>query len=248
MALWWIFQVLAASATLLYLYYLFYHSVIICLWRHLLTKLSSLLCSYRFSNVCLLHLIDARQAAVRKYHAKNHSRRGSRRKGLQPTPRLAHLKNDSKGQIPAQRHIRGAVIFHFLYEVQKRPRCPRVLYVHSDSLPFPLAKIHVGGGQSEALAICGLSWEIIVKWVSLLRTSIVETFLWIINEAPLLVHSAVTSCLAVLTSKNNNSVTSSRAAAEQQTHCKQIKKKKHLPKCFKSTSNSLIFNSGCRNI
>lgn len=126
-----------------------YHSVIICLWRHLLTKLSSLICSYRFPKACLLHLIDARQAAVRKYHAKN--QRGSRRKGLQPAPRLAHLKNDNRGQIPAQRHIQGAVIFHFLYQVQKRPRCPRVLCTHSDSLPSHSLKYMWAAGRVKRL-------------------------------------------------------------------------------------------------
>lgn len=69
-----------------------YQTAIICRYRHLLTKLPSLICSYRFPEA-LLHLHDVHQATVQKYRTKN--QRGSRRKGLQPAPRLVNLKNDN---------------------------------------------------------------------------------------------------------------------------------------------------------
>lgn len=80
--------------------------------------------------------------------------------------------------------------------------------------PLPLARAHVGGGQSEALAICGLSWEIIVKWVSLFA----DVHCWNLsldNKWGSTAGAQCTRCLAVLTSKNNNAVTSCRTTAEQ---------------------------------
>lgn len=73
-----------------------------------------------------------------------------------------------------------------------------------------------------------------------LRTSIVETFLEIINEAPPLVHSAETSCLGFL-NKQGQQCSDQRQDAWTAT-VSQGKNKKR-PMCFTFTLNILIFIS-----
>lgn len=131
--------------------------------------------------------------------------------------------------IPTRRHITGAVHFHFLRQVQK---CPRgVLYTQRDSLPFHSWKcMWAGGRRREVAAICSLSWEIIVKWVSLFA----DVHCWNLSVDNKWGSTAggETGCLAFLTSKNNNAVTRRRTTAQLETYSGQ----KQLL-CFTCTQN-----------